>query len=246
MASSQQNPRFATTCWSEVRRAARLDEQTSESLQRLCAQYWFPLYSFLRRDGLSPEQAEDGVQSFFADLLTRDSLKAADPVRGRFRTFLLTACKNHVANLQRADVAKRRGGGRHRVAFETLEGEKRYATEPVDGWTAERLYLRRWALTVIDAAIARVRLEYESKGRAERFEILAPLIAPSSIPPSHAEIAEQLGCSTGAVKVAAHRLRGQFARSMREEIAATLDVTDLGDKAIDDELTTLLSALRSD
>lgn len=239
------SPAFSTTCWSEVRKAARLDPQTSDSLQRLCAQYWYPLYCYLRRDGLTVEQAEDGVQSFFADILSRDSLKSADPNRGKFRTFLLTACKNHVSNLRRADGAKRRGGDFNRVGFETREGEKRYSAEPVDNWTPDKLFLRHWALTVIDAATARVRLEYEAKDRGDRFAALMPLIAPASMPPTHAEIGEKLGCSAGAVKVAAHRLRQQFAQAMREEIASTIDTTDLGDAAIDEELSTLLAALRN-
>ncbi len=239
---------FATTCWSEVRRAARMSGEERESLQHLCEAYWYPLYAYLRRSGHGPDQAQDYVQSFFVDLLSRNSLQAADPQRGRFRSFLLTACRNHVSNLQRADRAIVRGGGLRRVPMQTATGEQLYAAELVEKWTPQKLYDRRWALAVIDRALARVRGAYQDKGRADRFDALCPLIAPSATPPTHAELAKQLQCSVGSIKVAAHRLRQQFSAALREEIAATVDI-EAGQSevnAIDDELRILLQALRGD
>jgi RNA polymerase sigma factor (sigma-70 family) len=245
MASDSKDAAFATTCWSDVRRAASLRGGEQESLQQLCHQYWYPLYAFLRRAGHDPETAQDHVQSFFADLLSRKSLRSADPSRGRFRTFLLTACRNHVANRQRSLRSVRRGGGRVISSLDGVEGETRYACEPTDDWTAERLFERQWALSVIDAAFSRVRAEYEAKGRAERFDALRPLVAPAGSPPSHAEIAQQLGCRVESIKVAAYRLRQQFGDALREEIGRTVDVDndrDVGE-AIEEELTMLLTAL---
>jgi len=241
-----ERPAFATTCWSEVRRAALLSGGASESLERLCSTYWFPLYAFLRRSGHDPDDAQDYVQSFFADLLSRDSLQAADPSRGRFRTFLLTACRNHVANIKRADRALARGGGHRRVPMETYDGEPAYIAEPVEQWTPEKLYERRWALAVIDGAMNQIRQQYIDKGKSDRFDALFPLVAPSGTPPTHAEVAERLKCSSGSIKVAAHRLRQQFATALRAEIGNTVDVQDelLGQQAIEDELQILLAALR--
>jgi RNA polymerase sigma-70 factor (ECF subfamily) len=241
-----EKPAFATTCWSEVRRAALLSGDASDSLERLCKAYWFPLYAFLRRSGHSPSDAQDYVQNFFVDLLSRDSLQAADPSRGRFRTFLLTACRNHVANIKRADRSLARGGGHHRVPMETYDGEPVYEAEPVEQWSPEKLYERRWALAVIDGATNQVRQQYIDKGKADRFDALFPLVAPSGLPPTHAEVAEHLNCSAGAVKVAAHRLRQQFGSALRAEVGNTVDVQDepLGEQAIEDELQILLAALR--
>ena len=179
-----EKPAFATTCWSEVRRAADLSGQAGDSLERLCRAYWYPLYAFLRRSGHDQNDAQDYVQSFFADLLSRHSLQAADPSRGRFRTFLLTACRNHVANLKRAERALVRGGGRRPISLETDTGESIYRREPTDDWSPEKLYERHWALAVIDAAIEQVRRQYADKGKSDRFEALCPLLAPAgNLPP---------------------------------------------------------------
>lgn len=236
---------FATTCWSDVRRAAALDGSASQALEQLCRQYWFPLYAFLRRAGHRPVEAEDHVQSFFADLLSRESLRKADPSRGRFRTFLLTACKNHVSNRQRSEQAAKRGGGQKPLSFDVDQGELRYAVEPTEHWTAEKLFQRQWALSVIDAAFAQVRLQYEAKGRCDRFDALRPLVAPSTSGPSIEEVARQLGCSVGAAKVAAHRLRQQFGDTIREEIARTLEAQpgESLEQAVEEELGLLLAAL---
>ena len=243
--TESKQPGFQTTCWSDVRRAASLDHDARSALERLCRQYWYPLYAYLRRSGHDPSTAQDHVQSFFADLLSRESLKAADPDRGRFRTFMLTACRNHVANRHRAESTQRRGGHLQQVSIESAAGEQRYDNEPVDQWTPEALFDRRWALAVIDAAMERLRQEYEAKGRSDRFAALQPLIAPSGIPPTHAEIARRLDCTPNSVKVAAHRLRMQFGEALREEVAMTVDATsETDDKTVDQELQFLLAALQ--
>lgn len=255
MSSNSKPADFVTTCWSDVRRAAALQGGAADALEQLCRQYWYPLYAYLRRSGNDPQTAQDHVQSFFADLLSRRSLQHADPERGRFRSFLLTACRNHVANAQRAQRTLRRGGGRRMMSLDAVDGETRYAAERSDQWTAERLYERRWALAVIDAAFHRVRIDYEAKGRSERFNALRPLVAPSERTPALDDVAAKLGCSAGAVKVAAHRLRQQFAQALRDEVARTMDVAatdqssgagDLAEVAIQQELNELMAALRGE
>lgn len=245
---SEQRMSFATTCWSDVINAARQDGTSRASLERLCSQYWYPLYAFLRRSGHPPEAAEDYVQGFFADLLERESLRAADPDRGRFRTFLLTACKNYVANRQRSERAVRRGGGRGHCSLSALDGEARYRAERSDSWTPETLFERKWALAVIQAALERLSQRYADMGRKDYFEALRSTIAPASQPPTYEAIAREVGTTVGAVKTAVHRLRRQYAAALREEIAATVDSdsSDSDPSAIDDELQLLLNALRGD
>lgn len=218
-------------------------------LAELCQRYWFPLYAFLRRRGYDAATSEDYVQGFFAHLLQGDRLKAADPQRGRFRSFLLTACKNYVANVQRSERAQRRGGGQPLLSLDYRDGETRYVSEPREQWTAERLFERQWALETIETALAQLAARYAERGQSERFEALRPLIAPVEEAPPQAEVAARLGISENAVKVAAHRLRGQFAALLRELVADTL--AGPGHRAteaseVDRELAELLSALRGE
>jgi len=241
---------FQTTCWTQVNLAARrgADEDTAvrESLGALCQRYWYPLYAYLRRTGHDAVAAEDYVQAFFADVLARNSLTAADPDRGRFRSFLLAACKNFVANQLRHQRTLRRGGGQTIVSLDTMNGEQRYVAEPVDDRSPEKLFDRRWALETIDAALQHLQQRYRDAGKEDRFLALRSLIAPAGTPPSHAEIADQLRINEGAVKVAAHRLRQQFAAALRDQVSATVDLHDPASdsrQSVDAELAELLAAL---
>lgn len=186
------------------------------------------------------------MQGFFADLLARDSLKQADPSRGKFRTFLLTACKHYVANQHRYSRAQRRGGGQTILSLDVQRGEQRYCAEPVDFADPQKLFDRRWALETIEAALAELEERYRASGKHDRFLVLRQLIAPASLTPSHADLAEQLGMTEGAVKVAAHRLRQQFASALRDQVAATVDLnerSDDGQELVDVELRELLASL---
>lgn len=243
---------FQTTSWTQVNEAARRGEAHNPSLESLCRRYWYPLYAFLRRSGYDANTAEDYVQGFFADVLSRGSLQLADPTRGKFRSFLITACKNFVSNQQRNSRTLRRGGGHKTLSIDVRAGENRYITEPVDQQDPQKLFDRRWAIETIEAALEELRVRYQQAGKEQRFLALRALIAPASRPPSHSELAIQLSMSEGAVKVAAHRLRQQFAAALRDQVAATVDlrvstdsVENVGNSndLVDAELSELLDAL---
>ncbi|MEM9827916.1 MAG: sigma-70 family RNA polymerase sigma factor [Planctomycetota bacterium] len=243
---SQQNPSQSGPENSGFDDAGDADSGVARAaLELLCERYWYPLYAYLRRTGQSPDDAQDSVQGFFADLLSRNGLVAADPARGRFRSFLLTACQNFVRNRHRSENTQRRGGNRQTFSLDIQLGEQRYSLEPSDTQTAGTLYRRRWAMQVIDAAIARVENVQVTAGRGERFAAIKPLLMPGPDAQSYETVAQRLGITTGAVKVAVHRLRGALAKAMREEIASTLDCSDpiSSPQRIDEELNELMQAL---
>jgi RNA polymerase sigma factor (sigma-70 family) len=237
---SSLSPRFATTRWSIVVAAGGQDDgsQARRALEDLCRAYWYPLYAYVRRKGRQPDDAADLVQGFITNLLDRRAFAAADPTRGRFRAFLLSSFDHFLSNQRRHDNAQKRGGGKTIVGLDFDDGERRYALEPAHDLTPDRIYQRRWALSLIDAAMARLRQEYADRGKAGVFDALAPLIsAPSDQP--YAAIAQQLEMTEGAVKVAVHRLRKRCRDLLRDEVKET--VADSAE--IEDELAYLISAL---
>jgi RNA polymerase sigma-70 factor (ECF subfamily) len=231
---------FATTQWSIVLAAGRNSTPYAQAaLGALCQLYWRPLYSFLRRTGCSPEEAEDVVQGFFARLLERGDLAQVSPERGRFRSFLLAAIKHFLANERDRARAVRRGGGRTTFSLDVAAAESRYAAEASDARTPEAVFDRHWALTLLARAQERLRDEFAAGGKRERFEQLHPLLHGDS-GGSYREAAAALGLSENAVMVAVHRLRQRFRELLREEIAQTL----AGPEQIDEEIRDLFAALR--
>jgi RNA polymerase sigma-70 factor (ECF subfamily) len=238
-----QRPVFATTQWSLIARAAGETAQSREALTALCEAYWTPLYAFARRKGMAAEDAQDRTQSFFVMLLESDVLVRADPSRGRFRTYLLTVFQRFLINQHQYDQALKRGGGRPHVSLSFEAAEREYQRDPGHALTAERLYEKRWALTLLDRVLDKLREKYAAKGRGEWFDALQPFLAGAEAADEElAETAERLGLSTGAARVATHRLRKQYRELLRHEVAQTL--ADDGD--VDAELTTLMQALRGD
>lgn len=232
--------RFATTRWSVVCAAGREDSAARSALASLCEIYWYPLYAFLRRRGCSREEAEDVTQAFFARLLERGWVRSADRNRGRFRTFLLTALSRSLGKERDKWRAVKRGGGRMQLSIDFDEGESRYRLEPVDDQTPDRLFERRWAMTVLDRVLVRLEDEYaDEPARTVRFAALKPLMtaAPEAVP--YAIVAERLGMSESAVKVAVHRLRKRYRELLRDEVAQT--VSD--PSAIEQELADLRAAI---
>ena len=235
--SQPQRDRFATTHWSMVVSAGQGHApEAGRSLAVLCENYWFPLYAFVRRAGHSPDDAQDLTQEFFARLLDKHFLAAADREKGKFRTFLLTAMKRFLANEYDRVRARKRGGGRTIVPLEGLEA--RYGREPADAVTPERIFEREWALSLLDQVLRRLQNEMTADGKAALFDALKGHLTGRQ-PAGYAATAARLGMSEGAVKVAAHRLRRRYRELLREEIAQTVTSPEEIEEEIRDLFTCL-------
>jgi RNA polymerase sigma factor (sigma-70 family) len=233
---------FPSTHWSRVVAAGDPDApQAREALSTLCTAYWYPLYAYIRRRGHDPEGARDLTQDFFARILEKGLLAEADPGRGRFRSFLRTVCAHYLANRRDRENAQKRGGGRPVLPIDATDAEGRYAREPSHDLTAERIFDRSWALTLLGRVFDGLRREYDDAGRGATFEELRVVLTDGPKSASYAEIAARLGSTEGAVRVAVHRLRRRYGFLLRQEIAATLD-----DSAqVDDEIHALFAALET-
>lgn len=232
---------FATTHWSVVLAAgADSSPVASEALERLCHSYWYPLYAYARRRGFSSHDAEDLVQGFFARLLEKEMLRRVQREGGRFRTFLLS-CFNHFVSDQR-DAASRlkRGGGHEILSLDAESAEGRYSREPAEVIDPAKIFERRWAMTVLDTVLARLKAELETEGKAALFEHLQTLIVGEPGAARHADVAAQLGLSENAVGVTVHRLRQRYRKVLREEVAQTVQQIE----EIDDEIRYLMTVLR--
>lgn len=231
--------KFATTRWSLVRATGGNHPDASEALATLCRAYWYPLYAYVRRRGFQPADAQDRTQAFFAHLLEGERFQMADPERGRFRSFLLKSLQNFLSGQRRRNRAEKRGGGRSALPLDFDQGEERYLREPADTDTPERLFERRWAMTLLESTLTRLRQEYDQSGKAPLFVALQPHLHgdPDRVP--LVDLASSLGMSPDALKVAAHRLRRRYRVLLRQEIAETVDSPD----EVDDELRRLMDAL---
>jgi RNA polymerase sigma-70 factor (ECF subfamily) len=232
--------RFVTTRWSMV--AAAQDPaspEAREALATLCGSYWYPLYAFIRRQGYGADQAQDLTQGFFAALLDKHILRTVDPTRGKFRSFLLTACKHYLGHERERERARKRGGGRSFIALDFSGAEARYGTEPAHSLTAEKLFARRWALAVLDQVLGRLRDEFAQKGKVGLFDHLRVCLLGEKNALPHGEVAAALGMTEGAVKVAALRLRRRFRELVREEIGRTVDKPE----EVEEEIRELFAAL---
>ena len=233
---------FHTTHWSLIVQAVGQESQSSQAaLADLCQAYWYPVYAFIRRRGNTAEDARDLAQEFFATLLEKGYLADADPERGRFRAFLLTAVSRFVSKQHERAAAAKRGGGVRPISLDFVHGESRYQLEPSHDWTAERVFARRWALTLLDRTIAKLRQEHDEAGKLPLFDALKVFLTGEAGPPLR-QVAQSLGMTEGAVKVAIHRLRQKYRESLRGEIAQTVTAQE----DVDDELRQLLAALRGE
>lgn len=233
---------FATTHWSVVLSARDASApDSSAALETLCGTYWYPIYAFVRRQGQSAADAQDLTQEFFARLLQKDYLRAAAREKGRFRTFLIVALKRFMANEWDRAHALKRGGGRAQVSLDTSLAETRYQLEPAAAAGADQIYERRWALTLLDQVMARLRQEYADRGNTGEFEQLKSVLTADRGEISYGTIAANLGISEGAARVAVHRLRKRFREVFREEIAQTVSTPE----EIEDEVRHLVAALAS-
>jgi RNA polymerase sigma-70 factor (ECF subfamily) len=231
---------FATTHWSVV--LAARDSQcpsAAEAMDRLCRIYWPPIYSFIRRRGFGPHDAQDLTQEFFARLLEKKYLNAADAAKGKFRTLILTAVNRFLINERERATAQKRGGGATHLSIDAESEENRYSIDLGAAATPESVFERRWAEAVLDTVLNRLRQEMEVAKEQARFEILKPFLASETQVPSGAEIASRLGVSESAAYSAVHRLRQRYRELLREEIAQTVGSPD----EVQEELRYLIRVL---
>jgi RNA polymerase sigma-70 factor (ECF subfamily) len=231
---------FTTTHWSVVLEAQGDSPAAQEALEKLCRTYWRPIYSFLRRQGVGQEEAEDLTQGFFALLLERRDLSTVRKEKGRLRSYLLASVKNFVTDERRRAMAIKRGKGERVIPLEELSGDERTEMEPADPVTAEVIYERRWASTVLAHALNRLQDEYAGTRNAALFDSLTQLLPDEPGAPSRADIAAKFGMTENAVTQAFHRFRRRYQSLLREEIAHT--VATPGD--IEDELRHLIAVVR--
>ena len=232
---------FANTHWSVVLSAAdkRNPTRALESLEKLCRVYWHPLYFYARRQGESPHDAQDLTQEFFSRLLQNDLLDSVDRGKGRFRSFLLAAFKHFLSNERDKARARKRGGGQVPVPIDVQNAETHYGFEPEEKMTAEKIFERRWALTLLEQTAARLREEYERDGKIQLFEQLKVTLTEPRGSIAYAALGRTLRMSEGAVKVAVHRLRLRYRAVLRAEVADTL-----ADPAeVEDEVRQIFRAL---
>ena len=232
---------FTTTHWSVVLAAQGESPAAQEALEKLCRTYWRPIFAFLRRQGVGPTEAEDLTQGFFAQLLERRSLDAVRKEKGRLRSYLLGALKYFLADEQRRVMAVKRGKGQRLIPLDELRADGRIEMEPADPRTAEMIYERRWALTVLARVLSRLKDEYLAADNATLFDSLKELLPDEPGSPSQAQIATRLGMTENAIRQAFYRFRQRYQVILREEIANT--VATPGD--IEDELRHLITVLET-
>ena len=234
-ADSGGRSRFATTQWSLVLAAARSGAVDGEALARLCSLYWYPVFAFVRRQGHSADEAQDLTQGFFTRLLEKRELGHADQDRGRFRTFLLTACRNFILNEYDHRHAIKRGGGTAAIPIDLIEAEGRYERALVSVETPERLYERQWGLTLMAVVLDNLRNEYVAGGNERLFDRLSEFLGDPA--GTQADAARDLDMSLPAVKMAMHRLRRRYREALRQRVADTVDSPE----EVDDEIRHLMN-----
>lgn len=233
--------RFATTKWSVVLAAQGESAAANEALEKLCRTYWPPVYGFIRRQGTGAQEAEDLTQNFFALLLERRDLDGVRKQKGRLRSYLLTSLKHFLVSEHRRSTTAKRGKGQPLIPLDELSTGERLHMEPADRLTADRLYERRWALTLMEQVLRRLKDEYYSAGNSSLFDCLKELLLEEPDAPSRAQIAAPLGMTENAVRQALFRFRQRYQILLREEIAHTVAISS----DIEDELRYLISVLRS-
>lgn len=231
-------PVFVTTHWSVVLTAGRKDTPRARAaLETLCQTYWFPLYAYVRRRGHSPEDAQDLTQEFLARLLQRNRVARVSPQKGRFRSFLLASMNHFLSDEWDKARAKKRGGGRV-ISLDLQDAETWFGGHPVENLTPEKIFERRWALTLLEEVYTRLEEEHRRQAKSELFTALRPALAGTGSAP-YAELAARLGMTEAAVKVAVHRLRHRYRELLRETIADTVATPE----DVEDELRYLLRTL---
>ncbi|HEU0210114.1 MAG TPA: sigma-70 family RNA polymerase sigma factor [Candidatus Udaeobacter sp.] len=232
---------FSTTNWSVILEAQGQSPAAQQALEKLCRTYWRPVYSFIRREGTKPEEAEDLTQSFFALLLKRRNFDAVRKEKGRLRSYLLTSLKHFLISEHRRAVTLKRGKAQQPVPLDELTAAGLAELEPADHLSADRVYERRWALTLMDQVLRRLKAEYCAAGKAALFDSLKKLLPDEPDGQSRADIATELGMTDNALRQAFHRFRHRYQLLLREEISHTVAIAS----DIEDELRYLITVLRT-
>jgi RNA polymerase sigma factor (sigma-70 family) len=241
VADAQDGAAFTTTHWSVVLAAQGPSPIAEEALEKLCRTYWRPIYGFVRRQSVEPEEAKDLTQGFFALLLERRDLDTVRKEKGRLRSYLLKSLKHFLTNERNRAMAIKRGQGQQLIPLEHLRERERVGFEPVDTLAADQIYERHWALSVLDHVMARLGEEHRATGNVQLFGRLQKSLTDEPDRPSPAETARELGMTENAVRQASYRLRQRYRQLLHEEIAHTVMVP--GD--IEDELRHLIAVLRA-
>jgi DNA-directed RNA polymerase specialized sigma24 family protein len=233
--------RFPTTRWSVVRAAGRPTcTESQQALAALCTRYWYPLYAYSRRRGLDADQAADVTQGFFTHILQQKIVRCADPTRGRFRCYLLGAFKHFMSHEWCKARAGKRGGGRKFVSIDSHEAEARYVFEPAHNLTAERLFDRQWALTILEFAMDELHRQCSKAGKAQQFLRFKRFLAGGS-GAEYREAGAELGLGEGAVRVLVHRLRRRYRQLLCDNIRQTVESPD----QVEEEIRYLFAAIGS-
>ena len=240
VARNAENRKFATTQWSVVLAAgAASGEDARDALTQLCESYWYPLYAYVRRRGYAAADAQDLTQAFFARLLEKQSLQVVDPQRGRFRSFLLASMDHFLANERDRAQARKRGGGRAQLSLDFVAGESRVNLEPAHNLTPEHLFLRQWAMTLLEVVVDRLEKEFQAAGKARQFELLRDSLTGDQQRPAYEKLSADLAMTPEAVRQAVHRMRKRYRALLRDEVARTV-----GPRSdVDEEISNLIGAL---
>ena len=231
---------FASTHWSVVLAAKKGDSATAgEAMERLCRTYWPPLYAFIRREGYDEAEAKDLTQEFFFRLIDRDFLQHLRHQRGKFRSFLLTFLKHFLLEQRGKARTQKRGGGKSTLSLDELGEDGSFLGEPVDHFSPDQVYERRWAQTIFQVALNRLRAEYIASGRGPFFDLLKDCQPREAGAPSYVEIGARFGMTEAAVKSAVQRMRQRHREILREEIAHTV----IGPQEIEEEIRHLRQVL---
>jgi RNA polymerase sigma factor (sigma-70 family) len=231
---------FTTTHWSMVLEAQGESSAAKDALEQLCRTYWRPIYGFVRRQGASAEDAEDLTQGFFALLLERKDLNTVRKEKGRLRSYLLTSVKHFLADEARRALAVKRGKGQRLIPIDDIREGERTDINQTDRFTADQIFERRWAFTVLEQVMIRLREEYRSAGNVQFFDQMKKMLMDEADRPSQAQVASEFDMTENAVKQAFYRFRHRYQALLREEIAHTVAMP--GD--IEDELRHLLAVVR--
>src|SRR5437762_6899272 len=232
---------FTTTHWSMVLQAQSESPAAQEALEKLCRTYWRPIYGFVRRQGSGPEEAEDLTQGFFALLLERKDLKTVRKEKGRLRSYLLTSLKHFLADESRHAMAVKRGKGQRLLPLDDIRERERVDVERSDRLTADQIYERRWALTVLDQVMSQLRDEYRSSSNLRFFEQMKKMLMDEPDRPSQAQIASEFDMTENAVNQDFYRFRQRYQALLREEISHTVAMPS----DIEDELRHLIAVVRA-